>query len=138
MHTIELLFVYPSVLASGHCYRKRPAVLSALSMMPNMRNALLYPLLVAACAGIAFCTEHSAATIKSKPALPIVVNTWPFVNATRVAYRTLTQKPDASAIDAVEQVQHAALYQLLRFMRLPFIFSFRVAVNASAIAAMEA
>ena len=46
---------------------------------------------------------HVART--NTPVLPIVVNTWPFVNATRVAFRTLAKQSDSSAIDAVEQVR---------------------------------
>jgi hypothetical protein len=69
-------------------------------------------LLVAMCAVFtAFASVSIAATASpesrftSAPALPIVINTWPFVNATRVAFRTLTQEHDASAIDAVEKVR---------------------------------
>lgn len=66
-------------------------------------------LLVAMCASLtAFASVSIAASPESRftsaPALPIVINTWPFVNATRVAFRTLTQERDASAIDAVENV----------------------------------
>lgn len=48
--------------------------------------------------------EADAARSGSAPlssALPIVVNTWPFVNATRAAWRTL-DKVGATVIDAIE------------------------------------
>jgi hypothetical protein len=78
--------------------------------------------LVALCAAVAVGASFSTVTASvpeprvassNAPVLPVVVNTWPFVNATRVAFRILTKQSDASAIDAVEQVCCAArLHQL--------------------------
>ena len=79
------------------------------TIMPGISRLLL----VALCAAVTILTTTSAFAAASAlelhstiaPKFPIVVNTWPFVNATRVAFRTLTQDPDASAVDAVENVR---------------------------------
>ena len=81
----------------------------------------VWSLLVAACTGAAalasFSTAPASASeihLSGAPALPIVINTWPVVNATRVAFRTLTQQPDASTLDADENVRPAALRVVLQ------------------------
>ena len=79
------------------------------TMMPGSSHFLL----VALCSAVTVLTSTSASAAASAPELhstispkfPIVVNTWPFVNATRVAFQTLTQDADASAVDAVENVR---------------------------------
>ena len=54
---------------------------------------------------VAAAAQEPQVARTNTPVLPIVVNTWPFVNATRVAFRTLAKQSDSSAIDAVEQVR---------------------------------
>ena len=93
---------------------KRGCSLPPMQSFPTMsalRNGPLFSVFIAVLVGMAILASSSAAGGTGAPALPIVVNTWPFVNATRVAYRVLTQESDASAIDAVEKVRQAASCQ---------------------------
>ena len=103
-------------------------------------------LLVAVCtvaATLASISTGAAAAseiqLSGSPALPVIINTWPFVNATRVAFRTLTQQPDASAIDAIENVRTAALRLVLQCQCLSHVSPHalcRAAVNANTSAVM--
>jgi hypothetical protein len=91
--------------------RRQLAPMQSIPTMSALRNGPLPSVFVAVLVALAILASSSAVGGAGTPALPIVVNTWPFVNATRVAYRVLTQEADASAIDAVEKVRKAASCQ---------------------------